>query len=246
MLRHDLVRWRRGAAAIEYAVLLGTVVGAAGAGIAVVGTGARDQFARTSTSSPAPPPSSGGGGGSSGGVPGTSFKPLHDNFDGKGDMPWRDAAGHWTTDKGARTSTDPWAATVADVGGDDYTYKVTLQTTASSGPDTWNTTRAVFRYQDAQNYYAVVTKKDGTVELAKMQGGVWSPWLAYANTGTDPFKANNYQVRVAGGAVEVKVNGKTAIRYTDANPIATGGVGAINDGSSGRMSKVTVTPNNGN
>lgn len=246
MLRHDLVRWRRGAAAIEYVVLLSAIVGAAGAAFALVGTHARDQFARTSIGLPVPSPPSDGSGGGTGGAQGTSFNPLHDNFNGKGGMPWRDSAGRWTTEKGERTSSDPWAATIADVGGNDYTYKVTLQTTASSGPDIWNTTRAVFRYQDAQNYYAIVTKKDGVVELAKMQGGVWRPWLAYANTGVNPFKANDYQVRVAGGTVEVKVNGKTAIRYTDSKPIATGGVGAINDGSSGRMSKVTVTPNNGN
>jgi hypothetical protein len=241
MLRLKTVR--RGAAAIEYAALLGAVVGAAGIAVSLLGSSARDQF--TMSMDPGTP-----GQGTantpdtdSGGAPENRLHPMHDNFNGKGDMKWRDDAGSWTTADGARTSSDARSSTITDVGEPDYTYKVTLQTTASTGPDAGDTSRVVFRYQDAQNYYAVVTRKDGVVELAKMQGGEWRPALAYANTKTDAFKANDYQVRVAGNAVEVKVNGETALKYTDPNPVKTGGVGVKNEASQGSITKAAVTPN---
>jgi hypothetical protein len=138
----------------------------------------------------------------------------------------------------------PYGSVECNVGAPDYTYSVTLQTTASTGNEASNVAEVAFRYQDANNYYAIVAEKNGVVELAKMQNGQWRPMLAYATTGTNTFSANDYSVGVSGSSISVKVNGKSVIQYTDPAAIQSGGVGVVNNNSSASISKVNVTPNN--
>lgn len=112
--------------------------------------------------------------------------------------------------------------------------------TLKPGNKIWRVTRVVFRFQDTDNYYAIVPKTDGTVELAKMQNGKWRPWLAYAHVGIDPTQPHNYKVRVVGNQIQVWVDGQPVIQYTDPNPIPEGGIGVSNDHSQGAFDNVQV------
>lgn len=165
---------------------------------------------------------------------------FRDDFEGAGDLDWQFIWGRWHRKDGRLVSHARWSKAVAPVTGPDYTYSVDLQT-LRTGRRIWNVSRVVFRFQDTRNYYAVVPKTDGVLELAKMQDGRWRPWLAYARTDADPTQPHNYQVKVVGNHIQVWVDGNQYLDYQDPNPIPDGGIGVTNDHSYGAFDNVQVT-----
>lgn len=174
-------------------------------------------------------------------APPTLVDLMADAFDGKGTMTWDSINGKWQQKNGTLSSNSRYAAAVANVPASDYVYSLDMQTTDSQGKTVWDVTRALFRYQDKDNYYAVVPKSDGMIELAKMQNGEWRPWLGYATTGLNPTQMQNYQVVAKGNTIQVWANGQQYIEYVDPNPILTGGVGAVNSASKGTIDNVKVS-----
>jgi hypothetical protein len=133
-----------------------------------------------------------------------------------------------------------WAKAVTALSGSDYQFSLDLQTLSKKHKHIWDVSRVVFRFQDPSNYYAVVPKRDGTLELAKMQNGVWHPWLNSAYTGADPTKPHNFQVKVVGSKISVWQDGIPMMEYSDPNPIPSGGIGVTNDNSRGRFDNVKI------
>jgi hypothetical protein len=155
-------------------------------------------------------------------------------------MTWQFAKGQWATSDGRLETSAHMSTAVASVPFADYTYTVDMQTTKKSGSDVGNVTRAVFRYQDANDYYAVVPQTNGVLALAKMQGGQWLSQLAYANAGLDPTTDHTYKVSADGAHIRVWADGKQYLDYTDPSAIKQGGVGASNQGASGAIANVSV------
>ncbi len=167
-----------------------------------------------------------------------SFSEL---FDDEPSLEWQQIWGSWAIENGRFSSSDRWSKAVTAVPGSDYTFSMNLQTTNSAGSNIWDVSRVLFRFQDTNNYYAVVPKTNGILELAKMQDGRWHSWLAYANTGADPMQSQNYQVTVIGERIQVWQNGVLTIDYSDPAPIPDGGIGVGNDWSEGAFDNVEIT-----
>ncbi len=172
---------------------------------------------------------------------GDSDSTYYDDFNGTSNLDWQFIWGKWENEDGRMVSNKRWAKAVAAVGGPDYTYSVDLQTLQPGQRHIWEVSRVVFRFQSTENYYALVPKTDGVLELAKMQDGQWRPWLAYAKTGADPTQVHNYKVRVVGNHIQVWMDNQLYIDYQDPNPIPDGGVGVTNEQSSGAFDNVQVT-----
>jgi len=166
---------------------------------------------------------------------------LEDDFSGEGGLLWQQIWGKWKIDKHGRfKSKKKWAKAVTFLDGNDYQFSLDLQTLSKKYKHMWDVSRVVFRFQDPKNYYALVPKRDGTLELAKMQDGVWHPWLNHAYTGANPNKSHNYQVRIVGNHISVWQDGLRLIDYTDPNPVPSGGIGVTNSNSRGRFDNVKI------
>jgi hypothetical protein len=152
---------------------------------------------------------------------------------------FRSVGGVWTVVDG-RLQGSGSSKAVADATGSDYTFAVDLQT-VKAGKAATDTSRVVFHYQDDKNYYAVVPRTNGALELGKMQNGKWTASLASVkNTGIDPTAVHRYEVRVVGNTIAVVVDGKALITYTDKKPVVSGGVGVANNNSTAIFGNATV------
>ncbi len=126
-------------------------------------------------------------------------------------------------------------------------YSVSLDMRAIGPPHRtpgkiWDVPRFIFRVLDEHNYYALVPKRDGVLELAKKQRGRWIPWLAYAKTGHRPTDWHRYTVNLQGNNIQVLVDDRPYFTYMDPNPIPEGGFGAMNDWSSGAIRNPVLKP----
>ncbi len=170
---------------------------------------------------------------------------YYDNFDGEGNLKWH-RSGRWKQCDGALCGTSRWGYAVAgDKNLTDYDYSVRVKTDARHGHAIWNVTRILFRFHNRSNYYALVPKTDGVLELAKREHGRWKPWLAYGKGFGDPMQWHNYRVTVSGSSVKAYVDGKEILTYVDPHPIKSGRAGVINDNSSGRFDNVSLNPISG-
>lgn len=166
---------------------------------------------------------------------------LIDNFDDRRDLKWQYFWGKWAVEDGRlKTTNGMWAKAVAPLPGPNYTMSMDMRVTSSDGKHIWSVTRVVFRFESIKNFYAVVPKTDGVLELAKKQNNKWYPWLAYANAGINPMQFHRYQVDVSGNHIQVWVDGKKYIDYTDPHPIMSGGIGVSNGASTSEIDNVEV------
>lgn len=246
-------RWTddRGATATEYAVVLGAIVLVATGGLfalsrwstSTLRNAATTASGNAQTESPATPPAP-----EPPGTPPPSTPPappvqpkgqLQDQFNDSGALNWESSNGNWSEKDGALVSESRYATATTEVGWTDYSYTLDMQTT-KAGKSADNVTRALFRYQDSDNYYAVIPKTNGSIELAKMQDGNWRPTLAYAQVGLDPLQVHTYSVDVVGNQITVWADGKQYLSYTDPNPVQRGGVGVANERSTGVIDNVVV------
>lgn len=212
----------RGQALIEYGVIIALVALASVGALALMGDRLVTIFDQTLQPFQGP------------------IAPMYaDAFDGQGNLDWQFIWGKWKVRDGRMVGMSRWSKAIAALPGPNYTFSMDVQT-LKPGKKIWRVTRVVFRFQDTKNYYAVVPKTDGTIELAKMQNGKWRPWLAYAHVGIDPTEPHNYKVRVVGNQIQVWVDGQPVIQYTDPNPIPDGGIGVSNDHSRGAFDNVQV------
>ncbi len=165
------------------------------------------------------------------------------------------------TGAGALTSASRWSAgsvvtdgtkalelsSATSVGGHsewtDISYRAKMKT-VTPGADSWNVGRLLFRYQDANNYYALLLHNNagGTLELAANKAGVWSPGLASVNTNLDEAAWHNFRILVRGANIRVWVDGVEYVNYTDGTPVNSGKVGMVGDVSTARLDDVSVTP----
>ncbi|GAB4561194.1 MAG: hypothetical protein Kow0047_08350 [Anaerolineae bacterium] len=220
-----------GSGMAEYAIILVLVLGVAAAAVTALGQGQASTLAAA------------GGIAQLGGDIASFIDDFESWVNGHGPHDWQYFWGNWfVNDEGTLASNAQWAKAILDVGVADFDYTVDLKTDEIAGQDIWDVTRVVFRWQDTRNYYALVPKTDGVLELAKMQNGRWVPWLAAANVGVDPTQWNTYRVSVVGNSVRVYFNGQLVINYFDVNPILGTGVGVTNDQSWGQIDNVVVQP----
>ncbi len=156
-------------------------------------------------------------------------------------LQWVFIHGKWVIDRdGTLYSRKKWAKAIAFVSEPDFDYTLDLKTDRPGLWHIWNVTRVVFRWKDEDNYYALVPKKDGVLELAKMQNGRWKPWLAWADIGVDPTRWQQYRVVTHGNNIQVYLNGTLVIQFYDPHPILGTGIGVTNDRSHGRIDNVRV------
>ncbi|RME48249.1 MAG: hypothetical protein D6791_03805 [Chloroflexi bacterium] len=225
-IRPFRVRHETGATIVDYALILGLIAAAAIGGLIAVGGGLDVSLAAI--------------GDNLADAPAEVADTVEQYFD-QNDLDWDFIWGKWKQNKkGWMYSKQKWAKAVARLTGSDYEFSLDLQTTRT-GKDIWDVSRVIFRFQDPKNYYALVPKKDGSLELAKMQNGKWIPWLKNVYTGANPKKPHNFKVRVVGNNIQVWQDGRYIFDYTDPNPIPTGNVGVTNDDSRGRFSNLQVT-----
>jgi hypothetical protein len=153
---------------------------------------------------------------------------------------FRSVGGAWTLVNDRLQGSGASSKAIADVTGSDYTYSVDVQT-LQKGNANADTGRILFHYQDENNYYAVVPRKDGTIALTKMLNGKLTQNLATAKkTGIDPLQSHHYEVQIVGNTYTVSVDGTQMFSYTDAKPISTGGVGVANSNSTAAFSNAIV------
>ena len=217
-------RREKGQGLVEYALIVALVAIVAIAALILLGKGSRDAYETTLHAFEGS----------------DTAEYLRDDFEGSSPFSWQSIWGAWQIVNGQLTSTDRWSKAVAALPGPDYTFSLDMQTMESNGSYIWEVSCVVFRFQNTDNYYAVVPKTDGNLELAKMQNGQWRPWLAWAPTGADPMKMHNYQVEANGNRIQVWMDGVKYIDYTDPDPIPDGGIGVTNDGSVGAIDNVEV------
>jgi len=169
---------------------------------------------------------------------------ISDHFDKKNDSrsKWYHH-GKWKWCHGAFCGGGRWDyAVTGDEHLRDFDYSVRLRSDKIYGHAPWNGSRVVFRFHDAKNYYALVPGRNGVLELAKMEHGVWHPALAMVEDVSHPKQWQNYRVVVTGNTITAYLNGKKMMRYVDPHPIASGRVGVINDNSRARFDDVVVKP----
>ena len=191
----------------------------------------------------------------------TTVQEFGDDFEGHGSLKWECTngwiwwwrknrrcetyGGGWRLRNGRWESRSLWSRAVAPLPGTDYTYSVDMQVRSPWWWRWWHrsyyTSRVVFRYQDSKNYYALVPRTDGTLELAKRENGRWRSRLAYVRVGIDPTQTHNYKVKVQGNQIQVWVDDQQVMTYQDPHPISQGGVGVENFWSYSAMDNVRVT-----
>ena len=220
-----------GATLVDYALILMFVAIAALSGLILLGGGISNGMEEVSGSLALPA--------------GEATKPaLHsEDFSDKKNlsMQWEQIWGKWRVDKqGWFRSGKKWAKAVTFLESPDYEFSLDLQTLSKRGKHIWDVSRVVFRFQDPKNYYALVPKRDGTLELAKMQNGQWKPWLTAAYTGANPTEPHRFRVNVQGNDISVWQDGIPVFHYVDPDPIPSGGIGVTNDNSRGRFDNVEV------
>lgn len=231
---------------LEYALIILLMAGLTILALWFLGSGVRDALARLFQPVPAaeeaaisevkgaPTPTD---------SPKNFFIALVDDFLDQAGLAWNIAKGNWLVKDGLFQSAGQGSLAWVKVPLPDYTYSVDLITFKSGKKSANQVTQAVVRFQDEENYYAIIPNQNGLIELAKMQNGVWYPSLAVANVGVNPEKTNALQVKVSGSQIEVSLNGTLVIRYDDPNPIPSGGAGAVNNGSAGAIDNVRIEPN---
>lgn len=233
-----------GQSMLEYALIILLMAGLTIGALWLLGGGVRDALARlfalvptgetppVSEESPAPSEPAE-----------RFFIALVDDFIDQAGLEWQISKGNWLVKDGLFQSAGQGSLAWVKVPLPDYTYSVDLITLKSGKKSSDQVTQAVVRFQDERNYYAIIPKQNGVIELAKMQNGVWYPSLAVANVGVDPQKSNALKVMVSGSQIEVNLNGTLVIRYDDPSPIPSGGAGAVNNGSAGAIDNVKIEPN---
>ncbi len=103
-----------------------------------------------------------------------------------------------------------------------YTIFVKMRT-LNAGGNNWDVARIRFRYINEDNYYALLLKKDGNLELAKMQDGTWHPYLANQDTGLNCSDWHEFKIISFRNETEVYVDGTRYLYYWDYNPINNSG-----------------------
>ncbi len=166
-----------------------------------------------------------------------------DHFDKKKDNTKWYNRGKWKWCHGAFCGGGRWDyAVTGDAHLRDFDYSVRLRSDKIYGREPWNGSRVVFRFHDSNNYYALVPRRNGVLELGKMEHGVWHPALATAKGMGNPKQWQNYRVVATGNTITTYLNGKKMMRYVDPHPISAGRVGVINDNSRARFDDVVVKP----
>jgi RHS repeat-associated protein len=103
----------------------------------------------------------------------------------------------------------------------DFNLKLSLQTLRVGGQE-WNTARVRFRQLNDENYYYVLLKTTGVLELTKRKNGVQSI-LAQVSSPVDPRDSHALQVQAVGGAIKVWVDNQLLLGITDTDPLAEAG-----------------------
>ena len=149
---------------------------------------------------------------------------VNDDFDDGDYAGWTVISGTWNVQSGTlvgqngiiRISDNEWW------GREGYEIHVRMRTTAP-GSEIWNVGRILFRYIDDENYYAVILKEGGNVELAKMQNGTWYPLLANNDTGLDPQEWHDFRIVTFRNETEVYIDGVKRLYFWDENPVNVNG-----------------------
>ncbi len=138
-------RREKGQGLVEYALIVALVAIVAIAALILLGKGSRDAYETTLHAFEGS----------------DTAEYLRDDFEGSSPFSWQSIWGAWQIVNGQLTSTDRWSKAVAALPGPDYTFSLDMQTMESNGSYIWEVSCVVFRFQNTDNYYAVVPKTDG-------------------------------------------------------------------------------------
>ncbi|MCK4532820.1 hypothetical protein KAU39_03460 [bacterium] len=106
-----------------------------------------------------------------------------------------------------------------------YTFTVSAKI-IKSGKEDGDVAQIKFRANNfPENFYALMLKKSGTLELSKMQEGEWHSCLAHSFDAGNIKKWNDFKIEAEGAKLKISVNEQLKIVYTDPEPILNGGVG---------------------
>ena len=165
---------------------------------------------------------------------------YYDSFDGSGNIHWTSSYGTWASSKQVFTSSDNYAKVIGDISFPNYDFSTDVQTVKTMGSDIWDVTMVLFRVQDANNFYAVMIKTDGVVELAANRNGKWQGWISITATKFSPFDNHTFRVKAFGDHIQVFIDNKKEVDYRDPSPILSGGIGFANNNSIGLVDNVEV------
>jgi len=163
---------------------------------------------------------------------------FSDNFDDGNYDGWTVLDGSWSVSNGELIGEN---GTIL-VGEDSwYDYSLTVRMrTLWQGNQTWNVARIMFRYIDENNYYALLLRSDGYVELAKMQNGVWKSNLVTNYTGASPGEWHTFHIVLFRNETEVFMDGNLQFDYWDDEPIRHGKIALWAEGSKDAYDDVSV------
>lgn len=110
-----------------------------------------------------------------------------------------------------------------------------------SAANPWEVGWVLFRFTDLENYYWFMLKTNG-FELGKKQGSDTQIFLV---TGALPAAAvgqeRQIQVRTDGARIQVAVDGRQVVDYTDPHPLGAGSVGLYEEDSQARFDSLSIS-----
>ncbi len=149
---------------------------------------------------------------------------VNDNFDDGNYDGWTVKSGTWQVSSGALEGTNGIIVISDNSWWGNSGYAITVRMrTSTPGSQIWNVGRIIYRYVNESNYYAVLLKTNGELELAKMQNGAWISYLAVNNTGLNPEDWHTYRIVTFRNETEVYVDGTKYLYFWDDNPINSSG-----------------------
>jgi Flp pilus assembly pilin Flp len=165
---------------------------------------------------------------------------YYDQFDGSGNIHWTNLFGTWVPNKQVFISSNNYAKVIGDISFPNYDFSTDVQTVKTMGSNIWDVTMVLFRVKDANNFYAIMIKADGVVELAANRNGQWQGWISVTATKLSPFDNHTFRVKAFGDHIQVFIDNRKEVDYRDPSPILSGGIGFTNNNSIGQIDNVEV------
>ena len=122
-----------------------------------------------------------------------------------------------------------------------FTTSTHAQLRTGSAPNPWEVGWVMFRFRDLANYYYFIVKPNG-FELGKKQGSDAQIFLATGDLPRLPLDAaHTVTVQAQGARIQVSVDGRQVVDFTDPHPLLTAGsVGLYEEDSNVAFSSLAV------
>lgn len=162
------------------------------------------------------------------------------------DDPLMNRSGSWTVENNEYVASSDGYVSIATDNWKDYSISAKL-ITDEPGTNVWDTAAIRFRVTDENNYYYAIIYKNGGLELGKMMNGEKTPNMAVVPADVSVKKWNELHISIKGNVIDIALNGKDLIHYTDSNPLASGGIALWSLGSKRcRFKDISASTSSGN